>query len=92
MSVTTYNHSWAPSGGGVDRLWGNVIEHGHVTRRVLFTVQYEGRDHVAFGGGRERWRATDHRYYLPKPNEPTTFSSIDEAKAWVGAVLRLEGT
>lgn len=58
-------------------------------RRKLFDVMYMGRTQVAFGGGRERWKVYDRRYWIDDPEDIPEFAHAHEAKAWVDAVVRL---
>ncbi len=66
---------------GSDKLW---------VRRKLFEVTYLGRTQVAFGGGRERWKVYDRRYWIDDPEDIPEFAHSYEAKAWVDSVVRLE--
>jgi hypothetical protein len=59
-------------------------------RRKLFELQYLGRTQVAFGGGHMRWKAYDRRYWIDEPQDIPEFLDLDEAKAWVEAVVRLD--
>jgi hypothetical protein len=59
-------------------------------RRRLFEIQYLGRTQVAFGGGHERWKVYDRRYWIDDPASIPEFKHIHEAKAWVDAVVRLD--
>ena len=59
-------------------------------RRKLFDVMYMGRTQVAFGGGRERWKVQDRRYWIDNPEDIPEFAHSYEAKAWVDTVVRLE--
>jgi hypothetical protein len=59
-------------------------------RRRLFELQYLGRTQVAFGGGHERWKVYDRRYWVDEPQDIPEFKHVHEAKAWVEAVVRLD--
>jgi hypothetical protein len=61
-----------------------------VARRRLFELQYLGRTQVAFGGGHERWKVYDRRYWIDDPQDIPEFKHVHEAKAWVEAVVRLD--
>lgn len=61
-----------------------------LVRRKLFDVMYMGRTQVAFGGGRERWKVYDRRYWIDDPEDIPEFAHSYEAKAWVDSVVRLE--
>lgn len=58
--------------------------------RKMFDVMYLGRTQVAFGGGRERWKVQDRRYWIDNPEDIPEFAHVHEAKAWVDTVVRLE--
>jgi hypothetical protein len=57
--------------------------------RDMFVIRYLGRTQVAFGGGHERWKAYDRRYWV-EDQEEHEFAHVHEAKAWVEAVVRLD--
>ena len=60
-------------------------------RKRLFSVIYNGRTQVAFGGGKMRWGITAHpqgERYLPV--QPSEFHDLDEAKAYLVAIVTLE--
>jgi hypothetical protein len=59
-------------------------------RRKLFELQYLGRTQVALGGGHERWKVYDRRYWVDDPPDIPEFKHVHEAKAWVDAVVRLD--
>jgi hypothetical protein len=61
-----------------------------ITTRRLFELQYLGRTRVALGGGYERWQVYDRRYWVDDPHDPPEFSDLDEVKAWVEAVVRID--
>jgi hypothetical protein len=61
-----------------------------ITIRRLFELQYLGRTRVALGGGYERWKVYDRRYWVDEPQDIPEFLDLDEAKAWVDAVVRLD--
>jgi len=61
-----------------------------ITTRRLFEILYLGRTQVAFGGGHERWKVYDRRYWIDDPASIPEFKQIHEAKAWVDAVVRLD--
>lgn len=92
VTVDTRDPRWIATNDSMWSLWSDVVEYGLVTRRVLFTITYLGRTHVAFGGGPMRWKVTDHRYFPDSRLPQTEFHDPDEAKAWVNAIIRLEGT
>lgn len=60
-----------------------------VTRK-LFDVMCMGSTRVAFGGGRERWKVFDRRYWIDDPEDIPEFAHFHEAKDWVDTVVRLE--
>lgn len=91
MKITELD--WSSSDNG--RCWtltGCVKPPGglFISRRKLFDVLFLGRTQVAFGGGVERWRAYDRRYWVAGSVDLSEVSSLEEAKAWVDAVVRLE--
>jgi hypothetical protein len=59
-------------------------------RRKLFDLMYLGRTQVAFGGRHDRYRVIDRRYWVDNPQDIPEFLDLDEAKAWVDAVVRLD--
>jgi hypothetical protein len=59
-------------------------------RRRLFEIRYFGRTQVAFGGGHERWKVYDRRYWIDDPADIPEFKHIHEAEAWAEAVIRLD--
>jgi hypothetical protein len=65
------------------------VDAAGVVRR-LFEIKYLGRTQVAFGGGYERWKAYDRRYWIDDPADIPEFKHVHEAKAWVEAVVRLD--
>jgi hypothetical protein len=68
-------------GGAV---WKLIID-----RRLRYSITYLGRTHVAFGGGPMRWKVQDHKA-VEGANDIPEFLGLDEAKAWVDAVVRLD--
>ena len=58
-------------------------------RRLRYSITYLGRTQVAFGGGRMRWKVQNHRD-VEGPNDIPEFHDLDEAKAWVLAIITLE--
>lgn len=89
MKITELNwwtnndgETWTLSGfiSGSDNRW---------VRRKLFDVMYMGRTQVAFGGGVERWKVYDRRYWIDDPEYIPVFAHSYEAKAWVDTVVRL---
>lgn len=72
--------TWSLSGDYVG------VDSAGVVRR-LFEVKYLGRGR---GGGPMRWKAYDRRYWVDDPQDIPEFSYLDEAKAWVEAVVRLD--
>lgn len=92
VTVDPQGCRWVQTNDNKWSLWSDVEEYGYTTRRVIFTIEYVGRERVAFGGGPMRWRVTD-RHPLAECRMPQTeFGDLDEAKAWVNAIVRLEGT
>jgi hypothetical protein len=75
--------TWILSGfiSGSDNRW---------VRRKLFELIYLGRTQVAFGGGHERWKVYDRRYWIDDPQDIPKFKHLHEAKAWVDSVVRLD--
>jgi hypothetical protein len=71
-------------------LVGCVTQKPAKTARKLFEIQYLGRTQVAFGGGHERWKVYDRRYWIDDPQDIPEFKHVHEAKAWVEAVVRLD--
>jgi hypothetical protein len=69
--------------GGID-VWKLFID-----RRLAYSITYLGRTRVAFGGGHMRWKVQDHST-VEGPNDIPEFNDLDEAKAWVEAVVRLD--
>lgn len=65
-------------------------EAGFSINRRMFELQYLGRTRVAFGGGHMRWKVYDRRYWIDDPADIPEFFDLDEAKAWVDAVVRLD--
>jgi hypothetical protein len=39
---------------------------------------------------KKRWKAHDHRYWVKNPQDIPEFLDLDEAKAWVLAIITLE--
>jgi hypothetical protein len=62
------------------------IDAAGVVRR-LFEIQYLGRGR---GGGPQRWKVYDRRYWVDDPQDIPEFAHVHEAKAWVEAVVRLD--
>jgi hypothetical protein len=60
-------------------------------RVPVFAVVYLGRTQVAFGGGSEVWRTQDLRPWVAEAAPWQEFASLDEAKAWVQVIVRMEG-
>ena len=92
MKITDLN--WRTDNDGETWiLGGQVIDHSRDVldiRRKLFELQYLGRTQVAFGGGHERWKVYDRRYWVDAPADIPEFNLVHEAKAWVEAVVRLD--
>ena len=55
--------------------------------RKLFEVAYLGRGR---GGGPQRWKVIDRRYWIDNPEDIPEFAHVHEAKAWVDTVVRLD--
>ena len=55
--------------------------------RKMFDVMYLGRYR---GGGPQRWKVQDRRYWIDNPEDIPEFAHSYEAKAWVDTVVRLE--
>ncbi len=71
-------------------LGGRVIDQNTgplEIRRKLFEIQYLGRGR---GGGPQRWKVYDRRYWIDDPQDIPEFKHVHEAKAWVEAVVRLD--
>jgi hypothetical protein len=62
-------------------------EAGFGINRRLFELQYLGRGR---GGGPQRWKVYDRRYWVDDPQDIPEFAHVHEAKAWVEAVVRLD--
>jgi hypothetical protein len=62
------------------------------TARRLFEIQYLGRGRGPRGlmRGLMRWKVYDRRYWIDDPADIPEFLDLDEAKAWVEAVVRLD--
>ncbi len=80
-----YGETWVLGGQVIDHS-GGLLE----IRRKLFEIQYLGRTQVAFGGGHERWKVYDRRYWIDDPQDIPEFKHVHEAKAWVETVVRLD--
>jgi hypothetical protein len=62
------------------------VDAAGVVRR-LFEIKYLGRGR---GGGPQRWKVYDKRYWVDDPQDIPEFAHVYEAKAWVEAVVRLD--
>ena len=89
MKVTDlkwHNHD----SGATWTLIGNYIgKYAAGKGRDMFVIRYLGRTQVAFGGGHERWKAYDLRYWV-EDQEEHEFKHVHEAKAWVLSIVTLE--
>ena len=66
-------------------------EAGFCINRRMFELQYLGRTKgVSWGERKMRWKAHDRRYWVDSPQDIPEFLDLDEAKAWVDAVVRLD--
>jgi hypothetical protein len=93
MKITELN--WRTDNDGETWILGGLVtdpgNRGWLDiRRKLFELQYLGRTQVAFGGGHERWKVYDRRYWIDDPADIPEFKHVHEAKAWVEAVVRLD--
>jgi hypothetical protein len=90
MKITELN--WRTSDDGETWILSGYVTTTVRTRalRRLFELQYLGRTRVAFGGGHERWKVYDRRYWIDDPQDIPEFNFVHEAKAWVEAVVRLD--
>ena len=90
MKITELN--WRTSDDGETWILSGYVTTTERTRalRRLFELQYLGRTQVAFGGGHERWKVYDLRYWIDDPADIPEFKHIHEAKAWAEAVIRLD--
>ena len=77
-------HRWTTN-ANLD-VWKLVID-----RRLRYSITYLGRTQVAFGGGLMRWKI-QHHHYIEGPNDIPEFNDLEEAKAWVLAIIKLENT
>jgi hypothetical protein len=66
--------------GGTD-VWKLIID-----RRLAYSITYLGRGR---GRGPMRWKVQNHRFVEFADDIPE-FSDLNEAKAWVEAVVRLD--
>lgn len=90
MNITELN--WRTSNDGETWILSGYVTTTERTRacRKLFELQYLGRTQVAFGGGHERWKVYDRRYWIDDPQDIPEFKHVHEAKAWVDSVVRLD--
>jgi hypothetical protein len=84
--------NWRTDNDGETWILGGFVSGSDklAIRRKLFELQYLGRTRVAFGGGHERWKVYDRRYWVDDPQDIPEFKHVHEAKAWVDAVVRLD--
>ena len=91
MKITELN--WRTGDDGATWILSGYVTTTERTRsaRRLFELIYLGRTQVAFGGGYERWKVYDHRYWVDGyPQDIPEFKNLHEAKAWVETVVRLD--
>lgn len=66
-------------------------EAGFCINRKMFELQYLGLTMAAnWKDRKKRWKAHDHRYWVKNPQDIPEFLDLDEAKAWVLAIITLE--
>ena len=77
----TYNWVGRERNDGLIEVWKLFID-----RRLRYSITYLGRGR---GRGPMRWKVQDHSN-VEGNNDIPEFSDLDEAKAWVEAVVRLD--
>ena len=77
----TYNWVGNERKDGGTEVWKLIID-----RRLRYSITYLGRGR---GRGPMRWKVQDHRD-VEGPNDIPEFNDLDEAKAWVEAIITLE--
>ena len=87
-AITIANPRWVTRDEG--RTWKLYVDtlayDLKINTRYLYSITYLGRGR---GGGPMRWKVQDHSN-VEGPNDIPEFNSLDEAKAWVEAIITLE--